>query len=424
MKIAIDVRDADGEKTGKGFFTYGLINQILAQDRNNQYLLYSDKEKSPFPEYANVQFHYLPEQGIKWHLAVLKSLKAVRPDLYIAPTSYIVPSLAPRWLKVIPVVHDVVAFLFPKSHSKKAVFVERLTLRRALKKASKVFVVSENTQNDLIRLFHYPKSSIVEVPCAPHQIYSEEIQPAETARVLKKYQLPEKFILGVGTLEPRKNFSTLIKSFVLVKRKYPDYKLVIVGKKGWKYEELYREVHKYQLENEVIFTGYMSDDDLRHVYNAAEVFVFPSLYEGFGIPPLEAMATGCPVIASNAASLPEVVGDAGLLIEPKNSVKIADAIISVIEDPQLRNMLIERGFHRSRKFTWEDSAQVVLRTIAEYSESIPLQSSTQPDHQTVSEASLPTEKESNAPAPVQAEPSKKVSKLATKSAKTKRKAKN
>ena len=364
MKIAIDVRDADGEKTGKGFFTYGLVAEILAQDKQNQYILYSDKKKSPFPEQSNVEFVTIDIPGVKWHLATLKDLKQRRPDLYIAPTSFIIPALAPRWLKVIPVVHDVVAFLFPGSHSKKAVFVERLTLRRALKKAAMVFVVSENTQNDLMRLFKYPKSSIVEVPCAPHSLYYDELAPADTAKVLKKYHLPEKFILGVGTLEPRKNFSTLIKSFVLVKRKFPEYKLVIVGKPGWKHQDLPREVKKYGLQNDVIFTGYMKDTDLHHVYQSAEVFVFPSLYEGFGIPPLEAMASGCPVIASNTASLPEVIADAGLLIEPKNSVKIADAIVSLIESPQLRSTLLEKGYHRSKRFTWQESAQIVLNAIS------------------------------------------------------------
>lgn len=363
MKIAIDIRDADGEKTGKGFFTYGLVAEMLAQDHQNQYILYSDKKKSPFPAQSNAEFKTIDAAGLKWHLSALKDLKQLRPDFYIAPTSFIIPSLAPAWLRVIPVVHDVVAFLFPASHSKKAVFVERLTLRRALKKAAMVFVVSENTQNDLIRLFKYPKSSTVEVPCAPHALYYDELDPADTAKVLKKYHIPEKFVLGVGTLEPRKNFSTLIKSFVLVKRKFPDYKLVIVGKPGWRYQELAREVKKYDLINEVIFTGYMKDLDLHHVYQAAAVFVFPSLYEGFGIPPLEAMASGCPVIASNIASLPEVIADAGLLIEPTNSVKIADAIVSLIETPELRHTLLEKGYHRSKRFTWPESAKIVLTAL-------------------------------------------------------------
>lgn len=363
MKIAIDVREANGEKTGKGFFAYGLVKELLELDRENTYVLYTDKSKVPFKEYKNVEAVTINEEGMKWHLQVLKDIIARKPDIYIAPTSFIVPSLAPKWLKTYVVVHDLVAFLYPKTHSKKAMIIERLTLKRALKKAEKVLVVSENTQNDLVKQFNFPKSLIVEVPCAPHDLYKDDIDPKESEKVRAKYKLPEKYILGVGTLEPRKNFSTLIKSFVSIKRKFPEYKLVIVGKEGWKHQELKRTVKEFELSEDVVFTGYMKDEDLHHTYHLAEVFVFPSLYEGFGIPPLEAMASGCPVVASNAASLPEVVGDAGLLIEPTNSHKIADAVIDVIENPQVRNMLIERGFFRSQKYSWVDSARIVLEEL-------------------------------------------------------------
>lgn len=360
MKIAIDIRDAGGEKTGKGFFTYGLVQSLLNLDRSNQYLLYSDKKECPFPLQDNFIFKTIGEKGLRWHLSVLQDVKKTRPDIYFSPTSFIVPSIAPKWLKVVIVVHDLVAFLFPKNHAKKAVFIERLTLRKALKKSTHVFVVSENTQNDLIEHFDFPKAQITEVPCAPHSIYLEEIDPKLSRDVLKKYNLPDKFILGVGTIEPRKNYTNLIKAFIVVKRKYPDLKLVIVGKKGWKFNEIDQLVKQHKLEQEVIFTGYVNDQDLHHIYHSAEVFVFPSIYEGFGIPPLEAMASGCPVIASNSSSLPEVIGDAGLLIDPKSSPKIADAIVSILETPQLRSTLIEKGFFRSRKFNWEKSAEIAL----------------------------------------------------------------
>jgi glycosyltransferase involved in cell wall biosynthesis len=329
MKIAIDIRDAGGEKTGKGFFTYGLVQSLLNLDQSNQYLLYSDKKECPFPLQDNFIFKTIGEKGLRWHLSVLQDVKKTRPDIYFSPTSFIVPSIAPKWLKV-------------------------------LKKSTHVFVVSENTQNDLIKHFDFPKAQITEVPCAPHSIYLEEIDPKLSRDVLKKYNLPDKFILGVGTIEPRKNYTNLIKAFIVVKRKYPDLKLVIVGKKGWKFNEIDQLVKQHKLEQEVIFTGYVNDQDLHHIYHSAEVFVFPSIYEGFGIPPLEAMASGCPVIASNSSSLPEVIGDAGLLIDPKSSPKIADAIVSILETPQLRSTLIEKGFFRSRKFNWEKSAEIAL----------------------------------------------------------------
>jgi len=264
-------------------------------------------------------------------------------------------------------VHDLVSFIFPTTHKAKATLIERLTLKKALKKTSKVFVVSENTRKDLIKMFDYPKTNIALVPCSASDFYKVEINPKEAEATQKKYQLPARFILAVGTLEPRKNFTNVIKSFVILKRKYSDLKLVIVGKPGWKYHEIERAVKSYQLENEVVFLGYVQSHELNQIYHLATVFVFPSLYEGFGIPPLEAMSSGCPVVSSNLASMPEVIGDAGLLIDPKSAVKIADAISSLLENPQLRTMLIERGYRRSQKFSWENSAKAALEVFNEYS---------------------------------------------------------
>lgn len=360
MKIAIDIREAGAEKTGKGWYTYNLVFELLKLDSKNEYTLYSDNEKNPYKEFKNAHLQHIKGNGLRWHLNVLKDLKIQRPNIFFAPTSYIIPSLAPKWLRVIITVHDMVAFLFPSTHKAKAVIIERLTLRNAIKKAAQVFVVSENTQKDLLKRFKYPQNNIHLVPCAPADFYKEPVKQEELAKFKLKYKLPEQFILAVGTLEPRKNFATLIKSFVIIKSKLPESKLVIVGKKGWKYEHIEATLKQYKLENDVIFPGYLDNEDLRKMYSVATVFVFPSLYEGFGIPPLEAMACGCPVVSSNVASLPEVIGDAGILIEPKNARKIADSVVSLIENDQVRNMLIERGHRRAEKFSWKTSAEAAL----------------------------------------------------------------
>jgi glycosyltransferase involved in cell wall biosynthesis len=253
--------------------------------------------------------------------------------------------------------------MFPAGHTAKAVLIERITLKRALKKAAAVLVVSENTKKDLLKRFHFNEHKIHLTHCAPGGFFREEISADELESFRNKMKLPQNFILAVGTLEPRKNFDTLIKSFVIIKRKYPDYKLVIAGKKGWKYHLIEKALKHYKMEQDVIFTGYMEDNDLRALYALAKVFVFPSLYEGFGIPPLEAMASGCPVVSSNVASLPEVVGQGGLLIDPSNALKIADAVCSLLEDEQARQMMIERGRIQSEKFCWEASAKIALEVI-------------------------------------------------------------
>lgn len=360
MKIAIDIREAGEGKTGKGWYNYNIVLELLKLDHENQYILYTDAPKHPFGNYRNATVKVMESTSWKWHHKVLKDLRNEKPDIYFAPTSYIVPAFAPKWLKVVITVHDLVAFIFPSTHKAKAVLIERLTLKKALKKAKAVFVVSENTRKDMLKRFDYPEDRITITTCAPSDFFKEPIDRKDLENFKKKLELPDNFILAVGTLEPRKNISTLIRSFVVIKRKYPDYKLVIVGKKGWKYNQIEATLKQFELEKEVIFPGYLDDHELRKMYALAKVFVFPSLYEGFGIPPLEAMASGCPVVSSNVASLPEVIGDAGLLIDPHNALKMADAVIRLLGDEQVLNMMIGRGKIQAEKFSWKRSAEKVL----------------------------------------------------------------
>lgn len=360
MKIAIDIRDAVRQKTGKGWYVYNLVGEILKLDEKNNYVLYSNSKKNPYADFKNARLKFIEASPVKWHFRVLKDLKQEKTDLFFAPTSYIIPAFAPKNLRVIITVHDLVAFLYPATHNTKAMIVERLTLKKALKKVSDVFTVSENTKKDLLKRFKFREQRIHLTPCAASQVFSEPVSDEELSAFKKEKNLPDNFLLAVGTLEPRKNFSTLIKSFVNIKKWHPDYKLVIVGKKGWKFEQIESAIKKYKMEKDVVFPGYLKDEELKKMYKLAKVFVFPSLYEGFGIPPLEAMAGGCPVVSSNLASLPEVVGDAGILIDPTNAYKLADAVSGLLENDNVRNMMIERGYKQAEKFKWENSAEAAL----------------------------------------------------------------
>jgi len=184
-------------------------------------------------------------------------------------------------------------------------------------------------------------------------------------RVKKRYGLDFPFILSLGTLEPRKNFSGLIEAYALMRGKGhriggQGLKLVIAGGKGWLYDEIFAQVEEWGLENEVIFPGFIADEDLPALYNLAELFVFPSLYEGFGLPPLEAMACGTPVITSDRPSLPEVVGEAGLMVEATDSQELAEAMEQVLTDENLRREMGEKGLEQAAKFTWEAAAGKLL----------------------------------------------------------------
>ncbi len=366
MKIAIDIRTAGGEKTGKGFFTFHLVQNLLKIDSKNEYILYT-KEKVPgFEQFKNATLKPIKGASILWHLNTAKDAKKENVDIFFAPTSYITPIFLDKKIKVIIAVHDLVAFLFPNTHNKKAVFIERLLLKRALKKADKIIAVSQNTKRDLLSRFKLPQKKIDIIYCAA----SEDFKPLnkETlTKFSKETNLPEKFFLAVGTIEPRKNYINLIRAFAEVKPRFPNHHLIIVGKNGWDFEPVYKEIRENYLTKNVHILGYLSGKNLVNLYNLAQAFVFPSFYEGFGIPPLEAMKCGCPVISSYTSSLPEVVGDSALLIDPSNHLEIAGAMLKIIQNDDLHQRLQNAGLLQARKFSWEDSAKNFLAILKQLS---------------------------------------------------------
>ncbi|KKQ71840.1 MAG: group 1 glycosyl transferase [Candidatus Peregrinibacteria bacterium GW2011_GWC2_39_14] len=352
MKIAVDFREASKkDKTGKGWFAYNLMKNVFEQDAHNQYILYTDSTPSDFPNFKNIEFRLIKSKSIFWHLKVLRDLKCEKPDLFLALTSFIIPALAPKNLKTIITVHDLVAFLFPVKHNRKAVLIEKLTLKKALKKATSIITISKSTESDLIKLFAKKIKNLSEkitiIPCAASENF-KKLSPTEQKN-LENF----KYILGVGTLEPRKNFEKLIDAFNLISKTFPALRLVIIGGKGWSFK-------KHESER-IIFKGYATEKDLIQYYNSAEVFIFPSLYEGFGIPPLEAMQCDCPVISSNVSSMPEVIGSAGLLINPNDVHELAEAIKSVLTNQDLKRRLVAEGHIQSRKFSYKSSAQKLIK---------------------------------------------------------------
>lgn len=360
MKIAIDIRAAGGEKAGKGWYTFNIVQSLLQIDSQNSYILYS-KEKTPgFDHFKNANVRIFKTPGSLWHLRVAHDITKEKADIFFAPSSYIIPSILPKSIKTILTVHDLVAFLYPNSHNKKATIIEKLLLKRALKKAAHVCAVSENTKNDILTRFNYNAKKIDVVYCAASEEY-RGISRENLQKFITQTNLPANFFLAVGTLEPRKNYLNLIKAFKEVSDRFPDYYLIVVGQKGWNYEEIYELIKTNYLNKKVHFLGYLSGKSLLNLYNLARALVFPSFYEGFGIPPLEAMKCGCPVIASHTSSMPEVVGESALLVNPESPTQIADAMIKLIKDPELADQLREKGLRQAEKFSWEKSAKKLLK---------------------------------------------------------------
>lgn len=358
MKIAIDVRSVEGKRAGKGGYTYNLVSELLKLDKKNKYVLYG--QEGAFESGGNVEVRNISAGGVWWHLKVLLELRRSDIDVYFAPSSFIVPAFLSSKIKTVVTIHDLVAILFPKTHDKKAQFVEKYLIKRVLKRAARVLAVSKNTKNDLLKKFNAVEDKVGVLYCGVNSEF-REIQGEALEKFRKSTDAPENFFMAVGTIIPRKNYVNLVRAFANVVADYDDYSLIVVGQRGWQYQEVFDEVERLKIAAWVSFLDYVSDESLIKLLNLADGFVFPSLYEGFGIPPLEAMLCGCPVVASNRSSVPEVVGDAALMVDPENVDDIAAGIRVLIEKPSMRERMRERGFKQAARFSWKRSAAELLK---------------------------------------------------------------
>lgn len=354
MKIGFELSFFSTKKTGVDYYAYNLIRALSKIDKENQYYLYLDPLF--FPQFSNLGENFFLRKAntrnrLTWVQFVLPfQLHKEKIDILHCP-AYIAP-LFTFFTKTIITIHDMSTFLFPKRFTLAHNLYYYIFVPLSCWKAKKIIAVSENTKKDIIKIFKIPASKI--------EVIYEGIEPIYHP-VERDNSLPYPYLLFCGTLEPRKNISTLLDAFSLIKDKIKEYKLVIVGKKGWLYQEIFEKVKKLKLEDRVIFKGYLQTQQLPSVYSNASLFIYPSFYEGFGFPPLEAMACGVPVITSNTSSLPEVCGDAGIMINPENPFEIAQKIIEVINDKKLKEEMIKKGFQQVKKFQWEKAAFNTLK---------------------------------------------------------------
>ena len=362
MKIAIDAHSLNKYQwAGKENYVFNLIKALAVLDKHNIYYLYLNKDlKFDLP--VNFNKRIIKAPNIFWHLFVIFDLLFLKPDFYFSPTSFIVPSFK-FFTPCIIVVHDLVSFL-PKNkkHNVKARIIEKIFLKLACKRAKYIVAISQSTKNDLTSFLKIKSDKIKVI----YPSYSSKFKLNKNyvlSGALNKYNLPKNFILFIGTLEPRKNIITLIEAFhdLIVNYKITEYKLVVVGKKGWHYEDIFKKVEELNLKSKIIFTGYVRGKDLSFLYCAAICFVYPSLHEGFGLPVLEAMACGCPVVASNVSSLPEVAGEAAFLFNPYSSKELSNALNGILTDYSLRSKMKQAGLEQVQKFSWTRTAQSIIK---------------------------------------------------------------
>lgn len=369
MKIGIDCRTilnpGIGEQAGVGHYTYFLVKHLLRLDKENHYVLFFDSRMKNLAEFhgKNVRLTAFPfSQYRKFlpfaysHMLISAQLLRHRLDVYhspanVIPLTYLKPSVI--------TVHDLAIYRNP-SWFPTQVFSTRLLVPQSVKRARRIIAVSQSTRKDLRDLFNVPTRKIHVIP----EGVDVQLLPLKdrTLDVRKKYRLPKRYLLFVGTLDPRKNLPTLIRAFGALARqtKYADVGLVLAGARGYKGAEVFEEITEQNLKHRVWYTGYLPHNEKLNAIRQATAFVFPSLYEGFGLPVLEAMALGTPVITSRVSSLPEVAGTAAVLVDPEDEAELTRAMSRVLDSAALRNRLIEAGKKQAATFPWERTAKETL----------------------------------------------------------------
>lgn len=368
MKVAIDVRTVLPNRSGVGNYVLHLIQNLRKVDPDSIYFFLSLKKNLSFlgplaPEQNPLQTVFSHENhplGDFWeHFILPIRLMKKGIDVFHGPAS-LIPFRRDHY-QVVVTIHDLVAFLFPETIPLKYGAYMRYLLRQAVKRANKIISVSHHTRQDLIEILKVPSEKIVVIHEAPSPIFRPYDRNKVRTLLKERYGIKKKYIYHLGNIEPRKNLIVLLQAFTRVCQELgTEYQLVVSGQKGWLIRSLSHFLKNYPMRDQVLFTGYVPMEDLPLLMNGAEIFVFPSLYEGFGLPVLEAMSCGTPVISSNRSSIPEIVGSAGVLIDPTDVQELAHRIVYLLRNGEERRRLSLLGKDQAARFSWEEVARKTL----------------------------------------------------------------
>ena len=370
MRLVIDYTPAVRQGAGIGRHTRELVNALapLAHDSSITLLVYG-RAANPLPAApAGMALRVVPVSNrwltIGWHRLGMPfpvELLAGGHDLYHASDFVLPPVHSARTLLT---VHDLSFLTVPQCADENLRSYLARVVPRSVDRADHILADSQATKNDLIDLLHVPAEKITVVYPGVEARFQPVSDADEQKQVRERYGIgSQPFVLGVGTLEPRKNWPALIRAWTILRQTTAlPHQLVIAGGEGWLTGEIFAAIDASAFKEEIILAGFVADADLPTLYSAADVFAFPSLYEGFGIPVLEALACGVPVVCADNSSLPEAAGDATLLVDASDDAALAVALQRLIEDEALRNTLRERGFQHSTRFTWRRSAETLWHT--------------------------------------------------------------
>ncbi|MEK7495268.1 MAG: glycosyltransferase family 1 protein [Patescibacteria group bacterium] len=364
IKIGVDGNEANVEKkVGVSVYALNILNYFCkVADENIKFTIYLKNkplldlpEENEFFKYKVVKGHFLWSQiYLPIELYFHKNI-----DVYFSPAHYL-PRFCP--VKQIVTIHDLAYLYFPEDFTKKDLWQLKNWTKFSIKNAAQIIAVSKTTKKDIIKNYGVNERKISVIYNGFEKQFNK--LKIDNLKFIENCKLKiENYILFVGTIQPRKNLEVLIDAFNKFIQTNKDFKLIIAGKKGWLYKSIFEKVKTMSLEDKVIFTGHVADEELIWYYRSAFCLILPSLYEGFGIPVLEAMNYGCPTILSMTSSLPEIGGDASLYFDPKNSDDLLEKLITLHDNDKLRKELILKGKQRIKDFSWEKCGKETLNII-------------------------------------------------------------
>src|SRR5947209_16081566 len=365
LHIAIDAHSVGAQLGGNESYATNLIEALAEIDKTNSYTLYVTKQTA-VDRFANRWPNFkvkrtLPHTPlVRIPLTLSKELR--RHPVDVLHVQYTAPPFAP--CPVVTTIHDLAFEHLPQTFNRRSWMQLRLTVRRTARRAAHVIAPSEFTRRDLIETYRLDPARVSAIPLAAAEHFRPVEEALEIERVRRLYGIRGEYVLAVGSIQPRKNLARLVRAYSGLRRERGRSnlpQLVLVGKRAWLYGETLRAVEEEGLGDSVVLTGYVSEGDLPALYTGALCFAYPSYFEGFGLPPLEAMSCGAPVLTGNLTSLPEVVGDAGLAADPFDTGALARALARLIDDDALRAELRARGLKRARSFDWRNTARMTLQ---------------------------------------------------------------
>jgi len=378
VRIGIDYTAAVRQGGGIGRYARSLVRGLTEVGGAHSYRLLvaggvSKTRREEWP--PNFRVISLPLSD-RWTTILWQRLRLpLWADLFTGPVDvfhspdFVLPPI--RRGKRVVTVHDLSFLRCPACYESGLREYLEAAVPRSVDRADLVLADSESTRQDLVELLGVPATKVKVLYLGVEPRFCPVVDEKRLEQVRERYGLPGRFVLSLGTLQPRKNFERLIEAHSgVLERMTQDIHLVIAGRRGWLYEGIFKRVEELGLRERVTFLGFFADEDLPLLYNLADLFVLPSLYEGFGLPPLEAMACGTPVVASDVSSLPEVLGDAARMVDPLNVSALTEAMCRVLSDAHLRHRMIRKGLAQAGKFTWQDAANSLRQAYEEFMPSL------------------------------------------------------